>query len=130
MNWNRVLMAPVIVIMVIGLILMLAILPIVKMNPKHVPIGLVVLDKGEIGKTLTEKLLENAPDVVEFKQFETEIRLNEAMFDREIYGGFVLPEDFSSKIETLQSEQPEKAVVRIYINEGANAQAKISVETR
>lgn len=129
MNSNRVLMAPVIVIMVIGLILMPAILPIVKMNPKHVPIGLVVLDEGEIGKTLTEKLLENAPDVVEFKQFETEDSLNEAMFDREIYGGFVLPEDFSSKIETLQSEQPEKAVVRIYINEGANAQAATSVET-
>lgn len=55
MNSNRVLMAPVIVIMVISLILMLAILPIVKMNPKHVPIGLVVLDKEEIGKTLTEK---------------------------------------------------------------------------
>lgn len=51
------------------------------------------------------------------------------MDDRKVYGAFVIPADFSSKVSTLQTEQPEKAVVQIYINEGANGTAATLVET-
>ncbi|RKQ12094.1 ABC transporter permease [Ureibacillus endophyticus] len=120
-NSKQLFLVPIMVAVVLGLILMTAILPMVKMNPKNIPIGLVVADEGKMGATLAEKLLENAPDVVKFTQFDSVEALETAMDDRDVYGALVVPADFSSKVATLQTETPEKATAQIYINEGANA---------
>ena len=46
---NRLFIVPIIFVIVLGLILMTAMLPMMKMNPKDVPIGLVTADEGEMG---------------------------------------------------------------------------------
>ena len=89
-NSNRLFIVPIIVILVLGLILMTAILPMVKMSPKNVPIGLVVADEGEMGATLAEALLANAPELVKFTQYDSVEKLEAAMDDRDVYGALVL----------------------------------------
>ena len=128
-NSNRLFIVPIIFVIVLGLILMTAMLPMMKMNPKDVPIGLVTADEGEMGTTLADTLLENAPEVVKFTQFDSTEALENAMDEREVYGALVLPADFSAKIATLQTDAPEKATVQIYINEGANATVSTLVQT-
>jgi YhgE/Pip-like protein len=128
-NTYRLFGVPIIVVVILGLILMTAILPMVKMDPKDIPIGLVVDDEGEIGETLADKLLENAPDIVKFTRFDSIEQLESAMDERDVYGALVLPADFSSKVGTLQTDAPEKATVQIHINEGANATVSTLVQT-
>lgn len=128
-NSNRLFIVPIIFVIVLGLILMTAMLPMMKMNPKDVPIGLVTADEGEMGTTLADTLLENAPEVVKFTQFDSTKALENTMGEREVYGALVLPADFSAKVATLQTDAPEKATVQIYINEGANATVSTLVQT-
>lgn len=128
-NSNRLFMVPIIFVIVLGLIFMTAILPMLNMNPKDVPIGIVSADEGEMGAILAGTLLKNAPEIVKFTQFESTEALEKAMDKREVYGALVLPADFSAKVATLQTDTPEKATVQIYINEGANASVSTLVQT-
>ncbi len=128
-NSKRLFIVPIVVVIVLGLVLMTAILPMVKMNPKDIPIGLVVADEGEMGATLAEALVENAPELVKFTPYDSVEDLKAAMDERDVYGALVLPADFSSKVATLQTDTPEKASAQIYLNEGANATAATLVQT-
>lgn len=128
-NSNRIFILPIIVALVFGLIIMPAIMPIIKVDPKDVPIGLVVTDEGDIGTTLAEELPKNAPDIVKFIQYDSMKDLKVAMDEREVYGALELPSDFSSKVATLQTDSPQKATANIYINEGANMSAATLTET-
>ncbi|MEK4531705.1 ABC transporter permease [Solibacillus sp. FSL K6-1554] len=128
-NSNRLFIVPIIAALVLGLIFMTAILPMVKMDPKNVPIGLVVVDEGEMGANLANTLLEHAPELVEFSLYDSVEMMGKAMDEKEVYGGLVLPADFSAQVATLQTETPERASVQIYINEGANATAATLVQT-
>ena len=126
---NRLFAVPIIAILILGLIFLSTNIPIVKMEPKNMPIGLVVADEGEMGATLSNALLANAPDLVEFIQFDSVEAMDAAMDERKVYGALVFPADFSSKVATLQTASPEKATVQIYVNEGANATAATVVQT-
>lgn len=128
-NSNRLFIVPIIAALVLGLIFMTAVLPMVEMEPKDVPLGLVVADEGEMGANLANALLENAPKLVKFSQFDSVEEMEKAMDKKELYGGLVLPADFSTQVATLQTNKPEKALVQIYINEGANATAATLVQT-
>ena len=128
-NSNRLFFVPIIVVIVLGLILMTAILPMVKMSPKNIPLGLVVADEGEMGGNLAEALLANAPELVKFTQYDSIEELEAAMDERDAYGALVLPSDFSSKVATLQTDAPEKAIAQVYINEGANATVSTLVQS-
>ena len=128
-NSNRLFFVPFIAILILGIIFMIAVLPMVKMNPKNVPIGLVVADEGAMGKALADALVTGAPELVKFKSFDSMKALQDAMDDREVYGALVLPEDFSSKVATHQTNTPEKATALIYINEGANATVSTVVQS-
>lgn len=128
-NTNKIFILPIIAVIILGLIFMPANIPTVKMNPKDLPIGLVVDDKGETGETLSKALLANAPEAIKFKAYKSVAKLNEAMDEKSVYGALVIPEDFSNKLATLQTENPEKAIIQIYINEGANATVATVVQT-
>lgn len=128
-NSNRIFLIPIIAVLILGLIFMPANIPTVKMNPKDLPIGLVVSDEGEMGATLSQALLANAPEAVKFTEYESVDALKTAMDHREAYGALVIPADFSSKLATLQTPTPEKATMQIYINEGANATVATIVQT-
>ena len=124
-NSNRLFAVPILAIIILGLIFLPTNIPTVKMEPKNMPIGLVVADEGEMGAALANALLINAKDLVKFIQYDSV----DAMDEREVYGALVLPTDFSSKVATLQTNEPAKATVQIYINEGANATASTVVQS-
>ena len=128
-NSNRLFAVPILAIFVLGLIFLPTNIPTVKMLPKNMPIGLVVADEGEMGATLANALLSNAKDLVEFIQYDSVDAMDAAMDEREVYGALVLPTDFSSKVATLQTNEPAKATVQIYINEGANTTASTVVQS-
>ena len=128
-NSNRIFILPIIAVLILGLIFMPANIPTVKMSPKELPIGLVVADEGEMGATLAQALLANAPEAIKFTQYDTVDALNKAMDQKDAYGALVIPADFSSKLATLQTATPEKATMHIYINEGANATVATIVQT-
>lgn len=91
---NHLLMAPIMVMILLGLILMTAILPMVKLNLKNIQFGLVDLDEESMGQTLAEKFTENAPYVLKVSQFDSLEALQKGIDEREIFGAFVLLEDF------------------------------------
>ena len=128
-NSNRLFAVPILAIIILGLIFLPTNIPTVKMQPKNMPIGLVVADEGEMGATLANALLSNAKDLVDFIQYDSVDAMDSAMDEREVYGALVLPADFSSKVATLQTAEPAKATVQIYINEGANATASTVVQS-
>ena len=128
-NSNRIFIIPIIAVIILGLIFMPSNIPTVKMSPKNLPIGLVVADEGEMGATISQALIANAPEIVKFTEYNSIDALTAAMDEREAYGALVIPADFSSKVITLQTDTPEKATLQIYINEGANATAATIVQT-
>ena len=73
-----------------------------------------------MGATLAEALLAKATELVIFTQYDSVKDLEAAIDNREVYGAFVLPADFSSRVAILQTETPEKTKAHV-INEGANA---------
>lgn len=83
-NSNRIFIVPIIFVLILGLILMTAILPMLTMNPKDVPIGIFSADKGKMGATLANTLLDKAPEVVKYTKFDSTEALEDAMDKREI----------------------------------------------
>lgn len=108
---------------------MTAILPLVKIDPKDIPLSILILDEDEKITELSEGLIEKAPDVVAFESFSSQEALDEALANREIYGALVFPESFSEKLASLTTETPEKATIEIIVNEGANPTMAQLIET-
>lgn len=86
-------------------------------------------DNGEMSANISEKLLENAPDAVKFIEYDSVKDLEKELDNRQIYGGFVIPNTFSEQIATLKTDQPMKSTVDIYINEGHNTTVATTLET-
>jgi len=126
---KRIFIIPIVFIIVFGLLILPAFIPIVKANPENLPIGLVVSDEGEFGQNISGELPDKAPDAIKIITYDSVEDMETAMNEREIYGAIEFPKDFSSQIKSLQSAEPEKAVANIYVNEGANAMAATMVET-
>ncbi|WP_274310194.1 YhgE/Pip domain-containing protein [Solibacillus daqui] len=129
MKENKFFIIPFLAVILVSFIFLMAQIPTAKIEPKHLPIALVNEDTGEIGATITEKLIENAPDAVKFIEYDSVEIMKEAMNQRETYGGLVVPENFSAQLASLQSNAPEAAIVEIYVNEGYNASVATTVET-
>lgn len=126
---KRIFIIPIVFIIVFGLLILPAFIPIVKANPENLPIGLVVSDEGEFGQNISGELPDKAPEAIKIITYDSVEDMETAMNEREIYGAIEFPKDFSSQIKSLQSAEPEKAVANIYVNEGANAMAATMVET-
>jgi|SRR5690625_2226663 len=91
---------------------------LIKSEVKNLPLGLLLLDEGELVKTMAEKIPENAGDRISFEIYTSSEELEQALDEKEIYGALVFPKDFSEKLISLQGEKSEQALVQIYINEG------------
>lgn len=87
---------------------MTAILPLVKIDPKDIPLGILILDEDEKITELSEGLIEKAPDVVAFESFSSQEALDEALANREIYGALVFPESFSEKLASLTTKHRKR----------------------
>lgn len=120
---------PFFAVIIVALLFLISQIPTVKVDPKNIPIGIVNEDHGEIGQNIYDSLLENAPEAVKFNEFDSSHLMDKAMNDKEIYGGLVIPKEFSEQIASLQTESPSHANLEIYINEGYNPNVAATLET-
>lgn len=128
MKKNNFLFLPFIAVTLIALIFLAAQIPAAKTNPKNLPVAIVNEDNGNMGETIYNNLKDNAPDAVKFIVYDSVTDMKAGMDDRETYGGIVIPEDFSSQIESLQSDDAKAAQLEIYVNEGVNTNIATSME--
>ncbi|MCM3756524.1 SNG1 family protein [Sporosarcina aquimarina] len=122
---NKFLVLPFIAVMVLGIIFLSTMIPTVKMSPKDLPVAIVSEDAGEMGETLLQNLQKQLAttgmDMIKFKVYDSVQSMNEAMKEQEVYGGLVVPKNFSAQFASLQTSSPENPKMQIYINQGANA---------
>ncbi|MEY9974732.1 YhgE/Pip-like protein [Lysinibacillus sp. RC46] len=94
-------------------------------SPKDLPIGLVLEDEGNMGQTFVEMIQKNSQATKEspFKWavLKNEQEMKEKLANQELYGAIYIPIDFSEKYASFQSPTPTSAMLKIYINQGKNA---------
>ncbi|KOY82827.1 ABC transporter permease [Lysinibacillus macroides] len=121
---NKFLVLPFMAVMVLGIIFLSTMIPTVKMSPKDLPIALVSEDAGEMGDTLLQnlqnQLAASGMDMMKFDRYNSIELMEAAMKEQEVYGGLVVPENFSAQFASLQSPAPENPTIQLYINQGAN----------
>lgn len=129
MDKNKFLILPFIAVMIIGIIFLSTQIPTAKVTPKHLPVALVNEDAGEMSQVIVDNLKKNAPEAVEFIEYDNVKSMKDKMADRDTYAGLVIPKDFSEGLASIQSENPQKAKMNVFINEGVNASVATSLET-
>ncbi|MFB7158821.1 DUF3533 domain-containing protein [Lysinibacillus sp. NPDC056232] len=94
-------------------------------SPKNLPIGLVLEDEGNMGQTFVETIQKNSQATKEapFKWvvLKNEQEMKEKLTNQELYGAIYIPKDFSEKYASFQTPTPTSAMLKIYINQGKNA---------
>lgn len=94
-------------------------------SPKDLPIGLVLEDEGNMGQTFVEMIQKNSQAAKEapFKWvvLKNEQEMKEKLKNQELYGAIYIPKDFSEKYASFQTPKPTSAMLKIYINQGKNA---------
>jgi len=99
-------------------------------KPKNLPIGLVVEDRGPMGRTLADRMTEQAAaaaaqtggdPLIDWIEVDSQQAMNAMMEEKELYGALVVPADFSAQYATLQTEAPDPPQLKVYVNQGHNA---------
>jgi len=127
--------AVLVVLMVFGLAMMGS---VIGAQPKSLPVALVVLDqpvakpdgqKVAVGEVVKARLLEQTQLPIAWKVLGSEAEALEGMDRQDYYGALVLPADLSGGMLSLQTAAPQTGTIRIYVNEGKNAQVAGTVRT-
>ncbi|WP_276356462.1 YhgE/Pip domain-containing protein [Cohnella caldifontis] len=123
------------VLMIFGLAMMGSVLGA---KPKALPVVLAVLDQpadlpggGQlaVGKMVQEKVEGLAQLPVKWIRADSEEAALAALDRQEAYGALVIPADFSAGVMSLAGPEPKTAKVKLYMNEGMNAQGVSAVRT-
>ncbi|TVP75398.1 MAG: ABC transporter permease [Nitriliruptor sp.] len=89
-----------------------------------VPVGVLDLDRAG----LAEELTATDVHVIEWMSIASDSALREALDDKEIAAGLVIPAGATETLAALGSEQPEPVVLDLYVNHGRNPQAAQTVQ--
>ena len=89
-----------------------------------VPVAVLDADGGEFAGELAAADL----DVIEWQAVGTEQVLRDELDDKAVAAGLVIPEGTTATLEQLAGEQPEPAVLELYVNHGRNPEAAQSIE--
>lgn len=111
MKENKFLVIPFIASIVLAVLFLATQIPVIQATPKQLPIALV----NKANPALTEQLQQHAPDTVSFISYDTVEQMQEAMDERQIYGGLAIPKSFDQ--------------LTLYSNEGLNPSIIPMVET-
>jgi len=91
---------------------------------KEIPIGFLNADEGVAGENLglmfEKAIIGQDNESIKRVHFGSIVEMNEALENKEIYGGLVLPADLTESVFSLNGEEPRQAVVRVVLNEGMN----------
>lgn len=143
--------------LVLCCILSIAIGPILRADPRGVQFAIVNLDEGavsvtgnlNVGQTLTDNLLSGEASLtgtssdeassststtdlstaLSWQQMSSEEELMEALANNEVYGGIVIPANFTSQQVSSAVGLGDAPELSIYLNKGKNAQLASSMQT-
>ncbi len=91
---------------------------------KEIPIGFLNSDEGIAGENMglmfEKAIIGQDNESVRWMHFESMGEMNEALENKEVYGGLVLPSDLTESVFSIQGEEPRQAMVRVILNEGMN----------
>lgn len=128
MEKNKNLALSFIAVLVLLFVFVIAQIPVAHQSIKNLPIAIVNKDEGEMGKTLIENIQaktrakhENSEQIIHWKVLTSERELKEEMNQQNIYGGIMIPTDFSEVYASLQTDDPHSPKLQLFINQGKNA---------
>ena len=107
-------------------------------KPKELPLALTVLDQPAslpaggslaVGDMVKIRITGLKELPVKWHLAETQEDALGMMDRQEVYGALVVPADFSAKVLSLASMEPQPAAVKLYINEGMSLQGVTAART-
>lgn len=118
------------ILLIVLLLCTALVYPTVSLDPKDIPVAILVQDKGvniphkvavNFGNTIKEKVTDkksNSP--LKWTVVSSKKSLNYGFDHEKYYGAIVVSKDFSKKLLSVQSKAPSPANVTVYINQGMN----------
>ena len=149
---KKALIAPIGMGIVLCCILSLAVSPMLRADPNHLPFAIVNLDKGvvsitgdtNVGQTMTDNLIsgetslgsdddedsdDSLSDSVSWTQLSSEKELKDALVNNEYYGGIVIPSNFTSQQMSKAVGLSNAPELTIYLNKAKSPQMVSSMQT-
>lgn len=128
---KKLLAVPFIVMLVLVLVFVSTQIPMTKMAPKDIAIGFVVADDGQLAMLIQENVQKAmaSNDALDIQLFDSQQDMEQALQNRELYGGIVIPENFSAAVQSLATPTPMRLDIQYYINEGQNANVSTMLQT-
>lgn len=151
---KKALIAPIGIGIVLCCVLSLAVAPLLRANPQHVPFAIVNLDKGavtiagssNIGQTMADNLISgetslggdsdneggsnnSLADAVSWTQLSSEEELQEALASNEYYGGIVIPANFTSQQMSKAVGLSNAPELTVYLNKAKSPQMVSNMQT-
>lgn len=87
---------------------------------ENIPFGIVDLDNTALSRTVIEQL-SNCPSLDVNNYFDSESELQQAMKERKVHAGIIIPDDFSSDVSAKKSPKAEILVDGTNMLIGGNA---------
>ena len=87
---------------------------------ENIPFGIVDLDNTALSRTVIEQL-SNCPSLDVNNFFDSESELQQAMKERKVHGGIIIPDNFSSDVSAKKSPKAEILVDGTNMLIGGNA---------
>ncbi len=130
---NKFLFLAPLVAVLICIVFSLFSIPTVNPSPKDLPVAIINLDTGvdipgkgnmNMGKTIIENINKamavdpSKASAIKWINLDTYEQAEQGMNKREYYAAFVIPNDFSQKQASLQTQTPGSPELRIVINQG------------
>lgn len=107
-------------------------IPTTKQAPKNLKIALVNNDQGVGKNNVGEAILKgiqqaskkektDGEPMIKWVPLKNQKEMQKGMDDQSYYGAIVIPADFSEKYISLQSQSPVSPEIRLFVNQGKNA---------
>lgn len=131
---NKFVWLPILVALFIGAYFSITAIPSTHMKVNDLPIAIVNEDQGTTGKNLTKQITtknssNSSKMSIKWTVFNSQEDLLKEMNKEKYYGAIVIPQDFSSNLQSLMTPNPKKAKLKIIINQGMGTTITTQVNT-
>lgn len=131
---NKFVWLPILVALFIGAYFSITAIPSTHMKVNNLPIAIVNEDQGTTGKNLTKQITtknssNSSKMSIKWTVFNSQEDLLKEMNKEKYYGAIVIPQNFSSNLQSLMTPNPKKAKLKIIINQGMGTTITTQVNT-
>ena len=131
---NKFVWLPILVALFIGAYFSITAIPSTHMKVNDLPIAIVNEDQGTTGKNLTKQITtknssNSSKMSIKWTVFNSQEDLLKEINKEKYYGAIVIPQNFSSNLQSLMTPNPKKAKLKIIINQGMGTTITTQVNT-